>query len=198
MIAAANGRSAACQCPETPVTMWAQGAVNACQNRVAIGGKGDRLQPLRNTFSGRFDKRLAQRPKAIEERSPLCVGFNDLEVIKTFRRELHAGDLHQFGKFTHGLDIDTDARMRYGDGDQFSAVTNAEMQLPCNRPVAPGVEHGLPTFVPDQGYILCGAIKALTQQYPYDRARCRNTPLVPEIAQTQDLLPVGFSKQGKQ
>ena len=67
--------------------------------------------------------------------------------MKHFLCELHAGDLHQFRKFTHRFDIDPDTTMPDCDGHHFSGVADAEVKLFRHSPVAARIEPGLSTVI---------------------------------------------------
>ena len=75
---------------------------------------------------------------------------------------MHARDLHQFRKLTYCLDIDTNATVRDGDCNKFSAMTDAETQVLCYCPVTSRIERTLSALFSDQGDVLRTAIKVLT------------------------------------
>lgn len=118
---------------------------------------------MRDALASCFDERFAEGPKTEEESGPLRVRFNCLKIVVHFVCELHSGDLHQFRKFTHHFDIDADPITPDGNGDQFSGMTDTEVQLSRHSPVAPRIEQRFSMVVADECYIASRTVKVFTQ-----------------------------------
>ncbi|AIT78494.1 hypothetical protein JI59_01040 [Novosphingobium pentaromativorans US6-1] len=85
------------------------------------------------------------------------------KIVNHFFCKLHRSDLHNISKLTDYFNIDAHSTAADSDGYQVSRVTDAEVELFSNIPMASEIEPRFSIIVADKDYILSRTIKVSAQ-----------------------------------